>query len=48
LQTLPEDIPTTIHYADIGGYRNTHIAEMFGFPAGTVASRLHRGTHTAA
>jgi RNA polymerase sigma-70 factor (ECF subfamily) len=45
LQTLSEDIQAVIYYADIEGYRNTEIAEMLGIPAGTVASRLHRG-HT--
>jgi RNA polymerase sigma-70 factor, ECF subfamily len=43
LQMLSEDLQITIYYADIEGYRNTEIAEMFDIPVGTVASRLHRG-----
>jgi RNA polymerase sigma-70 factor, ECF subfamily len=40
---LPEQVRTTVYYADVEGLRYREIADVMNAPIGTVMSRLHRG-----
>jgi RNA polymerase sigma-70 factor (ECF subfamily) len=42
LQALPGTQRIVLFYADVEGFRYKEIAEIMGWPLGTVMSRLHR------
>jgi RNA polymerase sigma-70 factor (ECF subfamily) len=43
LESLPLDFRAVVWLSDVEGFSDQEIAVMIGCPAGTVASRLHRG-----